>query len=167
MIYREIAEADDAKREAEAKKITEGHYRTKRRGMDFFSDEEDDDERGGKRRKWSKKERRKRRLDREDGLEKLGESSRQRGFMAVADMSRRRRGECVLADLQRRPGKRRRLYGRGGRAYARSDAIAYARVPAKDRERYLGHASPACETQQGGLFIFTACRPPAHCAVAW
>ncbi|ORX34134.1 hypothetical protein BD324DRAFT_636765 [Kockovaella imperatae] len=68
---REIAEADDAKREAEAKKITEGHYRTKRRGQDFYSDDEDDDEHRGKRRKWTKKERRKRRLEREDGLEKL------------------------------------------------------------------------------------------------
>ena len=71
---RQIEEADDAKREAEARKITEGHYRTKRRGQDFYSDGEDeegDEERGGKRRKWSKKERRKRRLDREDGLEKL------------------------------------------------------------------------------------------------
>ena len=73
---REIAEADDAKREAEAKRITEGHYRTKRRGMDFFSDEEGDELRGGKRRKLTKEERRalkkRRNLDREDGLEKLG-----------------------------------------------------------------------------------------------
>jgi len=70
---REIQQADDAKREAEAKKIIEGQHRTKKRGMDFLSDDEDDEE-GGKRRKWSKKERRKRRLEKEDGLDKLGES---------------------------------------------------------------------------------------------
>ena len=74
VFFREIAEADDAKREAEAKKITEGHYRVKRRGKDFYSDGEGsgDEGRGGHKRKWSKRERQKRRLDREDGLEKLG-----------------------------------------------------------------------------------------------
>ena len=71
---REIEQADDAKREVEARKVIEGQYRNKKRGADFFSDDEDDEE-GGKRRRWSKKERRKRRLDREDGLEKLGQFS--------------------------------------------------------------------------------------------
>lgn len=71
---REVEKADDARREAQAKKITEGEMRTRRKGMDF--DFSDDDEGGGnKRRRWSKKERRKRRLDREDGLDKLGQSS--------------------------------------------------------------------------------------------
>jgi len=69
---REIQQADDAKREAEARKIIEGQHRTKKRGMDFMSGDEDGEE-GGPKRKWSKKERRKRRLEREDGLDKLGE----------------------------------------------------------------------------------------------
>lgn len=68
---REVQAADDAKREAEAKKIIQGEHRVKRKGADFFSDDEED-ETGGKRRKWSKKERRKRKLEREDGLDKLG-----------------------------------------------------------------------------------------------
>ncbi|WVQ65190.1 uncharacterized protein L199_003363 [Kwoniella botswanensis] len=69
---REIQAADDARIEAEARKITEGEYRHKRRGKDFLDGEEsDEDERGGKRRKLSRKERRKRKLDREDGLDKL------------------------------------------------------------------------------------------------
>lgn len=62
--------ADDAKREAEARKIIEGQHRTKRRGQDFFSD--DEDEEGRPRKRWSKKQRAKRRLWKEDGLDKLG-----------------------------------------------------------------------------------------------
>ncbi|BEI87151.1 hypothetical protein CcaverHIS002_0704970 [Cutaneotrichosporon cavernicola] len=62
---------DDARREAEAKKVVEGHYRVKRRGNEFLSDEEDE---AGPR--MSKKARRQRRIDREDGLFKLsGESN--------------------------------------------------------------------------------------------
>ncbi|WWC60580.1 uncharacterized protein I303_103154 [Kwoniella dejecticola CBS 10117] len=69
---REIQEADDFRLEQEARKITEGQYRTKKRGKDFVDDESgSDDELGGKRKRWSKKERKKRRLDREDGLDKL------------------------------------------------------------------------------------------------
>ncbi|OCF56692.1 hypothetical protein L486_05546 [Kwoniella mangroviensis CBS 10435] len=69
---REIQAADDARIEAEARKITEGEYRHKKRGKDFVDGEiSDEDERGGKRRKLSRKERRKRKLDREDGLDKL------------------------------------------------------------------------------------------------
>lgn len=66
---RQVEAADDARREAEAKKITEGHYRQKRRGNEFLSDDEDED---GKPRRLSKKQRRQRQLDREDGLFKLG-----------------------------------------------------------------------------------------------
>ncbi|OCF43223.1 hypothetical protein I317_02931 [Kwoniella heveanensis CBS 569] len=66
---REIQMADDAKREAEARKITEGDYRRKKRGVDFYSDDEDDED--GKRKRWSKKQRRKRQLDNEDGLVRL------------------------------------------------------------------------------------------------
>ncbi|KAL1405186.1 hypothetical protein Q8F55_008811 [Vanrija albida] len=70
---REIAQEDDARREAEAKKITDGHYRHKRRGNDFLSDEEDDESRS---RRLTKKQRRQRKLEREDGLYKLdGESN--------------------------------------------------------------------------------------------
>lgn len=65
----EIAREDDARLEAEAKKVTEGFYRTKRRGNDFMSDEEDEE---GRPRKLSKKQRRQRRLDREDGLYRIG-----------------------------------------------------------------------------------------------
>lgn len=39
---REIEAADDARREAQAKKVVEGEYRIKRKGVDFFSDDEDD-----------------------------------------------------------------------------------------------------------------------------
>ncbi|WWD18187.1 hypothetical protein CI109_102636 [Kwoniella shandongensis] len=66
---REIEAADDARREAEARKITEGQHRLKKRGMDFYNSDEEDDEM--KPRRWSKKQRRKRMLDREDGLDKL------------------------------------------------------------------------------------------------
>lgn len=66
---REIAQEDDARREAEAKKITDGHYRHKRRGNDFLSDEEDEETRS---RRLTKKQRRQRKLEREDGLYKLG-----------------------------------------------------------------------------------------------
>ena len=65
----EVAQADDACREAEARKITEGQHRTKRRGVDFLSDGESDE---GKPHRMSKKQRRKRKLDKEDGLDKLG-----------------------------------------------------------------------------------------------
>ncbi|BEJ18178.1 hypothetical protein CspHIS471_0704550 [Cutaneotrichosporon sp. HIS471] len=61
---------DDARRETEAKKVVEGHYRVKRRGNEFLSDEEDE---AGPR--MSKKARRQRRIDREDGLFKLGGES--------------------------------------------------------------------------------------------
>jgi len=64
-----MAAGDDARREAEARKITEGQYRTKRRGLDFYSDDEDDE---NKPCRLSKKQRRKRMLGREDGLDKLG-----------------------------------------------------------------------------------------------
>ncbi|WVF70952.1 hypothetical protein IAT40_005747 [Kwoniella sp. CBS 6097] len=66
---REIQMADDARREAEARKITEGDYRRKKRGVDFFSDDEEDED--GKKKRWSKKQRRKRQLDNEDGLFRL------------------------------------------------------------------------------------------------
>lgn len=66
---REITREDDARMEAEAKKMTEGYYRRKRHGNEFMSDEEDED---GKVRKFSKKQRRQRKLDREDGLYKIG-----------------------------------------------------------------------------------------------
>lgn len=72
-MHREVQQADDAKREAEAKKITEGQYRTKRRGIDFYSDDEDDEDEP---RRLSKKQRRKRMLGREDGLDKLGQLRR-------------------------------------------------------------------------------------------
>ncbi|CAK9782252.1 hypothetical protein CC85DRAFT_325372 [Cutaneotrichosporon oleaginosum] len=60
---RAMAAEDDARREAEAKKVVEGHYRVKRRGNEFLSDEEDE---AGPR--MSKKARRQRRLDHKDGL---------------------------------------------------------------------------------------------------
>lgn len=69
--------ADDAKREAAARKITEGEYRHKRRGKDFWSDDEDGSPR---KKRWSKKERRARKAWKEDGLEKLGESLLPRGL---------------------------------------------------------------------------------------
>lgn len=69
MPLREVQMADDAKREAEARKITEGEYRHKRRGKDFYSDDEDGSPR---KKRWSKKERRARKAWKEDGLEKLG-----------------------------------------------------------------------------------------------
>lgn len=64
---RAVAAEDDARREAEAKKVVDGHYRIKRRGNEFLSDEEDE---AGPR--LSKKARRQRHIDREDGLFKLG-----------------------------------------------------------------------------------------------
>ncbi|WVQ97004.1 hypothetical protein IAU59_004114 [Kwoniella sp. CBS 9459] len=67
---REIQMADDARREAEARKITEGEHRRKKRGVDFYSDDDDDDD-DGKKKRWSKKQRRKRKLEAEDGLVKL------------------------------------------------------------------------------------------------
>jgi mediator of replication checkpoint protein 1 len=70
--YSEVAQADDARREAEAKKVTEGHLRQKRRGNEFFSEDEDED---GRPRKWTKKQRRQRRLERDDGLFKLGDEA--------------------------------------------------------------------------------------------
>lgn len=54
-----------------AKRVTEGHYRHKRRGNEFLSDDEEDEE--GRPRRLTKKQRRQRMLDREDGLFKLGE----------------------------------------------------------------------------------------------
>ncbi|KAK8865630.1 hypothetical protein IAR55_000775 [Kwoniella newhampshirensis] len=66
---REIEAADDARREAEARKITEGQHRMKRKGMDFVGSDEDEDD--TKTRRWTKKMRKKRKLDREDGLDKL------------------------------------------------------------------------------------------------
>lgn len=67
-----MEQADDARREAEAKKVAEGHYRVKRRGNEFLSDEEDEE---GKPRRWTKKQRRQRRLDKEDGLFTLGDEA--------------------------------------------------------------------------------------------
>jgi hypothetical protein len=70
---REIEKADDEKREAEARDVIEGKHRIKRKGQDFFSgDEEEENETG--RKKWSKKMLKKRKLEREDGLHKLGRS---------------------------------------------------------------------------------------------
>jgi mediator of replication checkpoint protein 1 len=63
--------ADDAKREAEARKVTEGQYRTKRRGKDFYSEDEDESPR---KKRWSKKQMRQRKIWKEDGLDKLGMS---------------------------------------------------------------------------------------------
>lgn len=72
---REIAKADDAKREAEARKITAGEHRTKRRGRDFVSDDEEDGD-GYSRRKrnrWAKIQRKIRKLDSGEGLAYLRE----------------------------------------------------------------------------------------------
>ncbi|KAK4684866.1 mediator of replication checkpoint protein 1, partial [Tremellales sp. Uapishka_1] len=66
---REIQLADDAKREEEARKITEGNARTKRRGADWMAGDLTDDEDAPRR--LSKKQRRKRDLGKEDGLDKL------------------------------------------------------------------------------------------------
>lgn len=66
---RELIRQDDARMEAEAKKMTEGYYRRKRHGNDFMSDEEEENQ---KSRRLSKKQRRQRKLDREDGLYKIG-----------------------------------------------------------------------------------------------
>lgn len=71
LTIREIQLADDAKREAEARKVTEGQYRTKRRGKDFYSDDEDGSPR---KKRWSRKQMRQRKIWKEDGLDKLGMS---------------------------------------------------------------------------------------------
>lgn len=103
---REIELADDAKREAEAKKIIQGEHRVKRKGADFFSDDDDEEEGGGKRRKWSKKERRKRKLEREDGLDKLGEA--QNHIFQRHNCSQLRwRSQRLQAAVRARPRKRR------------------------------------------------------------
>jgi mediator of replication checkpoint protein 1 len=60
---------DDAKREAEAKRVTEGELRKKRKGKDFFSDEEGEEGEGKTR--MSKKERKQRKLDFKDGLSRI------------------------------------------------------------------------------------------------
>lgn len=67
---REDQRLDDQKREEEAKKITAGEARVKRRGVDFFSGDEDEE---GKPR-LSKKQRRQRRLGKKDELMQLGGS---------------------------------------------------------------------------------------------
>lgn len=77
--------------------MTEGYYRRKRHGNEFMSDEDDE---GGKTRKFNKKQRRQRRLDREDGLYKIGmwaEGPTQ--VVARTDYSRRRR-EQVFGSLR-------------------------------------------------------------------
>ena len=87
--------ADDAKREAAARKITEGEYRHKRRGKDFWSDDEDGSPR---KKRWSKKERRARREWKEDGLEKLGTFSLSPLIMASSEQRTdpvRWRTKCV------------------------------------------------------------------------
>ena len=43
-VNREIEAADDAKREAEARKVVEGEKRMKRKGQDFYSDDDSDDD---------------------------------------------------------------------------------------------------------------------------
>ncbi|WWC88155.1 uncharacterized protein L201_003060 [Kwoniella dendrophila CBS 6074] len=68
---REIQLADDARREAEARKITEGKYRNKKRGKDFLEDDELSSDDDGNKRKYSKKQKRARQLGKEDGLSKL------------------------------------------------------------------------------------------------
>ena len=84
---REIQLADDAKREAEARKVTEGQYRTKRRGKDFYSDDEDGTPR---KKRWSKKQMRQRRDWKEDGLERLGTSlALLEGFVLIRQMAKR------------------------------------------------------------------------------
>lgn len=77
--HRAIAAEDDARREAVAKKVTEGHYRHKRRGNEFMSDDEDEDAP-----RLSKKQRRQRRLDREDKF-KLGDEAS--GFLKAYEDS--------------------------------------------------------------------------------
>jgi len=76
---REVEAADDAKREAEARKVIEGEHRLKRRGRDFLSDDEGDEEGDERRRaRMSKKQRKQRRLDAKDGLSKLSEYLKRR-----------------------------------------------------------------------------------------
>ncbi|KAL7423541.1 hypothetical protein Q5752_001121 [Cryptotrichosporon argae] len=67
--FREIEQADDARREAEARKVVDGQMRNKRRGKDFLSDDEEDSE--VRKRRLTRKQRRARRLMGEDGLAKL------------------------------------------------------------------------------------------------
>nr|KIR48654.1 hypothetical protein I312_01723 [Cryptococcus bacillisporus CA1280] len=63
---KEIEAEDDAKRLEEARKITEGEHRKKRKGQDFYDDDSDDE--GVKLKKLSRKERKRRELGRAEGL---------------------------------------------------------------------------------------------------
>lgn len=67
-----MEQADDARREAEAKKVIEGHHRIKRRGNDFLSDEEDDEE---GRPRLTKRQRKERRLAQAKAVLELGDEA--------------------------------------------------------------------------------------------
>lgn len=72
-VNREIEKADDEKREAAARKVTEGEYRVKRKGRDFgLSDSEDEDGKF-KRKKIDKITRRKMRDMRKEDVVLIGE----------------------------------------------------------------------------------------------
>ena len=69
---REVDKEDDAKREAEARKVAAGLSRTKRRGRDFYSDEEDDEDQP-RRHRLDKKRRKKMREMRKNDIDLYGE----------------------------------------------------------------------------------------------
>lgn len=63
---KQIEDEDDARRLEEARKITEGEHRKRRKGQDFYDDDSDDE--GVRLKKLSRKERKRRELGRAEGL---------------------------------------------------------------------------------------------------